>query len=912
MIRESLTRLRHLLGLSPHRSHRADLDDELRFHLDQSVEQNIASGMSPEIAHRQALIQLGGVQRTREQCHRVRPGWWIGILANDLRYAARQLRKSPGYTVTAVLTLTLAIGANTAIFAMMYALLLRSLPVEHPEQMVQIKLQLTSPTTGPAAPGDYMPGKIFDAVAAQQHVFSGMCAWSQAALNLRDIGGTRPVNAAMLTGGCFEMLGLHAALGRLFTPADDQPGGEAEGYPVVLSYEYWRNHLGADPAVVGKVLDFEDNKGVVVGVLQTGFESVTVGDRPWMYVASEMGGKEERHGMGGFDHVVLARLKEGVTVSRAQAQIDSRFTAWIAAEKPTFFTFNVGKFETASQAHMVTVPGRTGFSYMREEYSRPLYLIEGMVSLSLLVACAYLATLASTRALARRRELALRIALGASRMRVAVQLCAESVLVALIGSGLGILFAWIAARALVLLLDPGHGGQPLELEATPGGAALLFTLGLSVLTVLLAGVGPAWRATRLDPATDIKEGEPSQTGRGHRRLGRWLVPVQIAFSLVIVAIAALMASTMNRLRAVDPGFRSSGLFFINADFSHHLGPAATAGSPKIPTALYASLLERIRRAPGVDAASISQSYQMSGAIYVNSAASTLPSGEMRKDNSLIDLSVTPDYFKTLRIPVLGGRDFSSGDKQGAPRVCILSQSAAQYFFPGGNAVGSMLTMQADHKDTPRQVVGVVGDTLYNGLRDAAPRLVYLPYLAGSGWSPNGYLAVRASDTAAGIAAVRSAFRELAPDVPLDEPVMMSALVAGSVGRERLVAVLASFFAFLTLTLTAIGLYGLLSYGVIRRRTEIGIRMALGASRAGVVRLILADSSRLVLPGIFLGAAGIWAATRLLDTLLYGVKPLDPWICMASVALLLFCASAACILPARRAASVHPLESLRFQ
>jgi predicted permease len=919
LIRAFILRLKLLVWGPP----ASEVDEEVSFHIEQSAARNRAAGMTGEQARRQALVEFGGRARAREQCHQARPGWWLGSLAKDFRFAARLLVKSPGYTVTSVVTLTLAIGANTAIFGLIDALLLRSLPVERADRIAEIKLQLVSPTTGPAAPSAELAGRIFDAVAAGQHVFSQMCAWRAAELNLRESAGTRPVHAAMLSGGCFKMLGLDPALGRLFTEADDRPGGGREGYPVVLAYDYWRTHLGADPAIVGRVLDFEGTKGVVVGVLRPGFESVNVGDRPWIYVASEMSGKEERHGFGGV-YFVLARLKDEGSFAGAQAEIEALFNAWIVAEKPSLFTFSQGKLEKARQAHLVAVPGRTGLSYMRSAYERPLYLVEGMVGLSLVVACAYLAMLAATRGLSRRRELAVRIALGASRTRVAGQLCAESVLVALAGSLLGLLFAWAAGKAIMAMLNQGHYGAPLELHLAPDGIVLAFTLGLSVLTVLVFGVGPAWRATRLDPVTDIKEGGLSATPRRRGRLGMWLVPVQIGFSLVIVAMAALMRTTMSRLMAIDPGFRSSGLFFVSADFTERVEAAAKASGGanraqghdadkrEIPTALYAALLERIRNAPGVEAASIAATYQMSGALYVLSASSILPSGQMRKDDSLMDLSVSPGYFKTLGIPLLGGRDFSSAVQQGAPQVCILSRSAAEYFFPHQNAVGKMLAQKSAGKDTSRQVVGVVGDTLYNGLRDAAPRLIYLPYLSGAGWDPRGQIAVRASDRASGLAAVPAAFGELAPDVPLGEPVMMSDLVSGSVGRERLMAVLAGFFAVLTLTLTAIGIYGLMSYGVRRRQKEIGIRIALGASRASVARLVVDEAMWLVLPGLALGAIGIWAGTRLLGALLFGVKPLDPWRSAASFALLLGCALAACAIPARRASSVDPLESLRLE
>jgi predicted permease len=918
MIRAFLQRLKLLVWGPP----ASEVDEELSFHIEQSVACNMAAGMSADQARRRALVEFGGRARAREQCHQARPGWWLGSLARDFRFAARLLVKSPGYAVTSVVTLTLAIGANTAIFGLIYALLLRSLPVERPDRIAEIKLQLVSPTSGPAAPSAALAGRIFDRVAAGQHAFSQMCAWRAADLNLRESAGTRPVHAAMLSGGCFQMLGLHPALGRLFTAADDQPGGGREGYPVVLAYDYWRTHLGADPAIVGRVLDFEGTKGVVVGVLRPGFESVNVGDRPRIYVASEMTSNEERHGFGGI-YFVLARLKDEESLARAQAEIEALFNAWMIAEKPSFFTFSEGKLENSKQAHLLAVPGRTGLSYMRSAYERPLYLVEGMVGLSLVVACAYLAMLAATRGLSRRRELAVRIALGASRARVAGQLCAESVLVAGTGSLLGMLFAWAAGKSIVAMLNQGHSGAPLELHLAPDGIVLAFTLGLSVFTVLLFGVGPAWRATRLDPATDIKEGGLSQMPPKQGPLGRWLVPVQIGFSLVIVAMAALMGTTMSRLMAIDPGFRSSGLFFVSADFTGRVEAArkATSSAPKpegneadtpeIPSALYAALLERIRNAPGVEAASIAQSYQMSGALYLMSASAILASGEVRRDDSLMDLSVSPDYFKTLGIPVLGGRDFSPGVHQGAPQVCILSRSAAEYFFPHQNAVGKMLTQKSAGRDTRREVVGVVGDTLYTGLRDSAPRLIYLPYLSGAGWNPQGQIAVRASDRASGIAAVRAAFGELAPDVGLDEPVMMSDLVSGSVGRERLVAVLAGFFALLTLTLTAIGIFGLMSYRVLRRQKEIGIRMALGASRASVARLVVDQAMWLVLPGLALGAIGIWAGTRLLGTLLFGVKPLDPWMSAASFALLLGCALAACAIPAWRASSVDPLESLRL-
>lgn len=892
---------------------RDELAEEMHAHLRMAIEDRIARGETPEAARAAAMRELGNVPLVADVARRQ---WgWEGLehIAQDARYALRQLRKSPGYTITALLTLTLAVGANTAIFGLFYALLLRSLPVDHPEQIVQLELQLST-ANAKGEPSPSVSDGDYDALANAQSVFSGMCGWQDDRLNLQEADATRPVPAAALTGGCMRMLGLHAALGRLLEDADDHPGGTPEGFPVVLGYDYWRTQFGADPGVLGRVLSFGESfrakaqKGVIVGVMQPGFESVQVGARPFLYVPLEMTDPATGHSLASFDTTLLGRLKEGVQPQTAEAQVDAVFQAKLKSLKSMrFWFFTQGKFTEASAAHMVAVPGRTGYSYMRSYYEKPLCLIEGMVALSLLVACAYLAMLASGRALARRRELAVRMALGASRRRVALQLTWESVLLALTGSALGVLFAWGAERGLLVLMNAMAVTGQLELHAGPGGAVLLFTLGLGALTVMLSGVLPAWRASKVDPATDIKEGEATIAGRRRStRIGAWLVPVQIAFSLVIVTMAALMGSTVARLLAVDPGFRTSGITFLRADFS-----SRTRGvkSMSAPFPLIVSLLDRLSHTPGVEAVSVSQAYPLEGATYLASASSSPGAGGTRTDPSLTQLAVTPGYFDTMGVPLLAGRDFTRDDNGDTPNVCILNRSAADYFFPGGNAIGGMLTKD---KDTHLRVVGIAGDTVYNDLRQKAPRILYEPFLQGGMWNPYASFEVRAHDAGMAVLAVRNAFRELAPDVAVDKPVTMRELVASSMGRERMVALLAGFFALLTLALTGIGLYGVLNYGVVRRRTEIGVRMALGATPGGVVKMILRDAMRLVGPGVVLGAAGVWAATRLLTTLLYGVKPLDPGLCVVSLAALVCVAVLACLLPARRAARVHPMEALRFE
>jgi putative ABC transport system permease protein len=841
------------------------------------------------------------------------------ILFRDFRYAVRQLSKSPGYTWTAILTLTLVVGANTAIFGMIYALMLRSLPVQQPDRLVQIKLQWSMGMEGAVAePGDYVSGKVFDVVAGEQRVFSGMCAWSSRPLNLRDSEGTRPVETAMVTGDCFRMLGLHAALGHLFTATEDKPGGAPEGYPIVLGYDYWRAHMGSDPAIVGRVLDFEGKKGIVAGVLERNFESVQVGDRPSIYVPSEMGDPFDRHNFGSLNRLLLARLNHGVTPARAQAQIDPAFNAWIDANEPEFRTSGSAGDLPKPKPHLLVIPGRTGSSYLRSLYGKPLILLEGLVGLSLLVACAYLAVLSSTRALARRRDLALRIALGASRARVVGELCCESLLVALVGSALGVLFAWAGSRLLLRLLLPVWSTQASALDTSPGTVVLLFALGLSVVTVLLSGLGPALKASRLDPSADLKEGEQSLLGRNRRRLGTWLTPLQVAFSLVIVVTATLMSTSLANLLAVDPGFSTEGVTFLKADFSHRAGAGKTSLAP-----LYTALLDQIRHAPGVEAASISQTHPLSGSMYVFPASSVLPSGEIRHDPHMIDMTVAPGFFSVLGTPILAGQDFTApanGDAKSkdAPRVCILNRTAAEFFFPGGHALGGTLTIplpqSAEYRKVPAQVVGVVGDMHYLDLREAPPRMVYLPLLDGSNSErePFADFAVRAKDSGLAVAAVRGAFRQLAPDVAVNDADTVAEDVSRSVGRERLLATVASFFALLALALAAIGIYGLLNDSMTRRRSEIGLRMALGASHGAVARVVFHEAMRIVVPGLALGMAGAWTATRLLRSFLFGVQPLDPWGLGVSLALLVILAMAASALPAWRAASVDPMQALRAE
>lgn len=894
--------------------HKDDLHEELQAHLRMAIEDRVARGESPEEARAAAMREMGNLPLVADVT-RFQWGWlWLEQAVQDARYALRQLRKSPGYTVTVLLTLMLTLGANTAIFGLLYALLLRSLPVSHPERIVQFELRMPA-EGGSDGTSAMVSDGIYDLLASSHRSLSGVCGWEEQDVTLRAAGETVSVPAAAITGGCMPMLGLHPAIGRLMQYGDDRPGGAPEGYPVVLSYNYWRTHWNADPAVIGRRMNFgagfraDAAQGVIVGVMQEGFDDVQVGAAPEIFVPLEMVNPVGQHNFGSYNTIVLGRLQDGVELQPAQAEAETIFQARLKSDASMrYYTFDNGKMTKTKDVHLLVLPGRTGFSYLRSVYQRPLYIIEGMVGLSLLVASAYLAMLAATRALARRRELAVRIALGASRGRVATQLAWESVLLVGVGTLLGVVFAW-AAQDLLKVLVQTMSTEPLELHAEPDGVVLLFTAGLMAVVVSFSGLWPAWRASKVDPVTDIKEGDSSILGRRAGGIGRWLIPAQIAFSLVIVTMAALMATTVARLMAIDPGFRTSGITILSTDFSSRVTYTNDHKQQRPPYALFDSLLDRIQKTPGVESASVSMARPFQGGRYMTSVTSQPLTGAARNQENIYQFLVTPGYFKTMSVPLLGGRDFNRNDESEAEPICILNRSAAEHFFPGENALGKLLTV---NRKAGTRIVGIVGDTIDGDLREKALTIIYQPYLTGGMWNPFAFFAVRAHDTATAVHAVREALHELAPDVAVDKQVTIQGLVRQSMGSQNMVSMLAAFFALLTLALTGIGLYGVMSNGVVRRRTEIGVRMALGATPAGVLWMILHEAMRIVLPGLVLGAGGVWAATRLLKTLLYGVEPHDPWVCAVSLLVLAAVAVCASLLPAQKAARVHPSDALRSE
>jgi predicted permease len=881
---------------------KGELEEEIRAHLAMDVQARMERGQSREEAEAAARLEFGNVALVRDVTHR-QWGWkWLEWLAQDLRFALRQLRKSPGFTITVILTLALGIGANTAIFSLTYALLLRSLPIAHPEQLVQLRLQSSNPN------GDsWLSTAFFEQIQQRQRVFSTMCAWQGDWFTGEQNGDGRIISAAKITGDCLPMLGLRPAAGRLLTPEDEKPGTGT----VDISYAYWQTRFHGDPGIVGKTINLMNpfSQAVpltVVGVLPNGFQSIQVADAPSIFIPNQ-----DRKENSSQNNLIFARLRDGVTPEQAAAQLAPGYAAWVAS------LGSLSKAGTWDESgwfkkhpRLLVVPSSAGFSPLGMAYKEPLMLLQALVGVLLLASCVYLGTLLSARSIARRREIAVRSALGASRGRLIRQLLSESLLLAFAGSVLGIFFAWSASRFLLTFVQTG--AEPSKLAIGPGRDVLLFTLAVATMSVFLWGLLPAMRGSRVSFAADMKGSAGSLlSGERGKRFGRWLVPVQIALSLLIVVVAGLLSTTLVKLLTQNNGYRLRGTVFANTDFPWVMGKDA-AGKLPARIELYRTILDRLNHIPQIDSASIDMIHALAGGAYMDAFSTSALAGKTGPDSQSIINRIGPRYFETVGTHVLKGRDFDVSDTQASQPVCILTRGAERHFFPQGHAIGRML-YDTGAKEPARGllVVGVVEDTRYNDLRSEAPIMVYLDYTQMQEVRPMEFV-MKSDDPAAAIASLRDVLRTVAPGVHVTETATMEQEVGASLSRERLLATLSSFFAILGLLLGAISLYGVLSYSVNRRTAEIGVRMALGASQRSVVRLIVGEAAQLVVPGVVVGGFMCVVATRMMRSLLYETKPLDPLATVLSFVAIVLTALLASWLPARRASRIDLVQSLRAE
>ena len=875
-----------------------DLDEELQSHIAMAVQDRVERGETPEDARRAVMREFGNLPLVKDVVHEMWGRNWLDRVGQDFGYALRQLRKSPGFTLTVVVTVALAIGANTAIFSVAYALLLRSLPVAHPDQIVQLKVQTLEP--GPTA---YLTTAIYGAIKDRQDVFSGLCGWEGYGFNGEQGGDGRRVSASKVSGDCFGTLGLRAALGRLLMPKDDAPGEQT----TVISYAWWQKRYQGAPGVIGKRITMMDGFSepmplTIVGVLPRSFQSVEVGGAPDFVLP--LGAKRENWNES---LLVFARLRDGVTARQAEERLGPVFRSWSQSlsskERPRLL-------DLKGNPRLKVMPSRAGYSEIGNEYKKPLMLLQTLVVILLLASCAYLGTLLSARSTGRRREIALRLALGASRGRLIRQLFSESLLLALGGSVAGVCFAWMAGRFLLTFIS--FGPEPAAISVGPGQMELLFTAAVTTVAVLLFGLLPAIRASRVGLLSDMRgsNGGSTTSGVTQRSVGRWLVPFQVALSLLIVVVAGLLSTSLVRLISQNNGYRLDGTVFASTDFPFAFGKDA---AHKIASELELQrlVLDRLNHAPVVQAASIGMVHVLEGAIYMDMFRAA-PTGSDDTNLETIKNVVGPRYFEIMGARMLKGREFAESDMATSQPVCILTRAAERQFFPESDAVGRDLYHPLGHgKVEALRVIGVVDDMRFSDLRKDAPPVVYQDFTQ-MGEARALEFVMKTSDPGGAGSSFGSILRAMAPGVHVTESITMEKQVGQSLARERLLATLSNFFAGLGLLLGAVSLYGVLSYSVLRRNVEIGIRIALGASRGNVLRMIVQEAALLVIPGLMVGAGVCVGATRLLRNLLYETDPVDMKTMMLSLLALILTAFLASWLPAHRASHIDPMEAIRAE
>ena len=909
-----------------------DLDDELRAHLEMLVEENLRRGMTIEEARRAARRSFGGVTQTIEAYRDQRGIPMLETLIQDIRYGLRMLRKNPGFTAVAVLTLALGIGANTAIFSVLDAVMLQTLPVRNPQQLVFVNWTAKDwpgivedlegsnrkdPNGGWI--GEPVTYPIFEALRTRSTTMSEVIAFSSNLNGFNVQFDGKPYSAATesVSGGYFTGLGVQTILGRPILPDDDV----ANAPPVaVLSYKFWKSKLAGDESIAGKTIVINSLPLTVIGVAPPEFFGAQPGETKDVWVTlhmyprlmsalnfggpGESGADAEAAASAYWEKpttwwlIVMGRMKPGVTESQARAELDVVFDqsidAMITSEK-----------QRESRPSLILLPGNKGLDSIRRQFSEPLFVLMGAVALVLLIACANVAGLLLSRATARQKEIAVRLSLGAKRSRLIQQLLTESLLLAVIGGTLGLLLSRWMSELLVALV--GSGREHITLSLAVNGRMLLFTAGVALVTGLLFGLAPAFSATRMSLTAALKEGGAGgRLGARRSRLARALVSAQVALSLVLLVGAGLFLRTLQKLENVPLGFERDNLllFTVSPGLNGYKGAALAE--------YYRQVQDSIGSIPGVSAVGLSQHGPVGSG--TSSSSILIPGVASGKDH--FDLHrhlVGPGYFDALGIPAFKGRVLDERDNAGAPKVAVINQTLAQQAFGDDNPLGKVLRFGGDAKPRDFQVVGVVGDAKYNDLRKPPPPTGYFSYLQAIDVASFMTFQVRTkTDPETIIAALRSEVAGVDANIPITALDTLVQRIDKALLFERMFSRLTGSFGLLALVLVCVGLYGTMSYFVARRTNEIGIRMALGAQPVRVFRMVLGEGLILTGAGVAVGLAGAVLGTRLISSVLYEVPALDPLTFVSVAVLLIAVGLFACFVPARRAMRVDPMVALRYE
>ncbi len=981
-----------------------ELNLDIRDHIESETQDNIARGMSPEEARYAAVRKFGNVTRVKEETREVWSFVWLEQLGQDIHYGLRMLAKSPGFAAVAILTLALGIGANTAIFSLIDAVMLRSLPVGNPSELVVLQWSArNSPNIhGYQSGGDCSNDLRFGArnpsgcsfsepmfrEIAQARLFSGTAAFASAErLDLSGNGPPSVINGQIASGDFFHTLGVKAAVGRVFEPSDDSPSAA----PVaVLNYGYWQSAFGGSRDVIGRTIDLNNVAFTIIGVAEQRFTGITPGSDydVWLplsdaqRITDAMRWQNRQGDVSFWWLTIVGRLKPGTQLAQAQAAASGLFrNEMLYGSVPLFHGGETARSPTGrpgapaggggvrrqmvyggggpapnsagnkpfilpapqgaapagdlpapemgsgpktlsspdDNPEMTLVPAQTGLTGDRRGYSDPLYVLMLAVGIILLIACANVAGLLLARAAARQKEMAVRLALGAGRARVVRQLLTESVMLSVLGGGLGILFAYWGAHAIISFVSSNQP-RPLGFATGVDLRVLGFTVTVSLFTGILFGIAPAFRGARVDLTPALKEGEGSSASSGHAG-GKWfsignaLVVAQVALAIVVLVGAGLLVRTLANLRSIDIGFDSHNIliFGIDPTLVGYKGPQLDA--------FYRDLQGRLSETPGVKSASYSMVPLLSNGLMITMFH--WPGTPQDQQSEADMLGIGPNFFETLHIPFLAGRGFnasdfnlsasnSGGTPTSAPTPVIVNQAFVEKYLGKENPLGKQFGESAGGAiglaSPGYEIIGVVRDAKYNSLRREIHAMMYMPQNFGGA----SFELRTAADPQAILPAIREVVAQVNANLPLFDVKTESEQIDRLLFRERLVARLSSFFALLALVLACVGLYGLLSYEVSRRTREIGIRMALGAHPGSVLKLVLRQGIVLATVGAAVGIGVALGVTRYLTSMLYDVHANDPLTMIAVAVLLTLVALAACYIPARRAMRVDPLVALRYE
>jgi predicted permease len=873
----------------------AQLDAELRDHIERQVADYMSSGLSKQDAVRQARLDLGGIEQVKELCRDVRGARWLEELAQDARYGLRILRKQPSFTIAAVLSLALGIAASTAIFTLIDATLLKSLPVREPHRLVEL---LTD--RGGEQPGNAFSNQALTAFRDRATTTDIIASHQWRFFVVIDDMPPEQATGQYVTGDYFAVLGIHAAHGRTIAAHDDA----VDAPPVaVLGHAYWQRRFNGDRSVIGRPLKLDDHLFTIVGVAPASFRGLVVARDVdfWLPLAVERSMRSPTWTASpGYKWLqVVGRVKDGYSLEQAGAELSSLFHDAVIEPELTI-TKNPGARERYVRWRLVVEPARTGLAMVRQQYGEPLMVVLAISVCVLVIACVNVANLLLARVGSRRHEVAVRVSLGARRARIVRQLLTESVLLSAGGAILGLGLAYAACRYLVGIFAVSR--TPLALDVTPDVRVLAFATTLTLVTALGFGIAPSWNATQAtSPASSLQSGRRVVGRRNRGSVNRSLVIAQITISVVMLFCGGLFLRSLQNIRAIDTGFESHAVLLIEGESS------LRKPDPDRQHTIVREIVTRLTTIAGVRAASVAEVTPIQGGgVTLDLWLEPYRDLPRRQAGNVYINWVGPGYLSTMTTPIHAGRDFTWQDSATSPKVALLNRTAARRYFADHNPIGSRI-------NDMYEVVGVVGDAKYLEVRESIQPTVYLHWFQQTHNVSGLQFTIRTDGTRVPVAAMaREVIREVAPTLAVTKTSTLDEQVDASIVRERMLSILSGWFACLGLTLAAIGLYGVMAYSVARRTSEIGIRMALGAAASQIAGMVVREALLLTVSGIVIGIGAALLISRTLAALLFDVQPNDPLTALAVVVVMVATGLVATYAPSRRAVRIEPTVALRTE